>query len=158
MLTHNIKSTNQFSPPVRVPRKGSSLHLTQSPVTFCPNCSDRDGYGGGRDSRSYMDRSSGGGGGGGSYRDSFDGYGKIFLYRSKTEQQARRGAEYLPNPCFNERIIQRKQLLKCSQTLCCCQQTFFSPQLLIWSSIGICLSNSYYRCILQMINVPQKCC
>lgn len=41
------------------------------------NCifySDRDGYGGGREPRGYMDRSSGG-----SYRDSYDGYGKIQL-------------------------------------------------------------------------------
>lgn len=34
--------------------------------------SDRDGYGGGREPRGYMDRPSGG-----SYRDSYDGYGKI---------------------------------------------------------------------------------
>lgn len=38
---------------------------------YC-HCSDRDGYGGGREPRNYMDRPSGG-----SYRDSYDGYGKI---------------------------------------------------------------------------------
>uniref|UniRef100_A0A3B5MB62 RNA binding motif protein X-linked n=1 Tax=Xiphophorus couchianus TaxID=32473 RepID=A0A3B5MB62_9TELE len=36
--------------------------------------SDRDGYGGGREPRGYMDRPSGG-----SYRDSYDGYGKIHM-------------------------------------------------------------------------------
>lgn len=35
-------------------------------------CSDRDSYGGGREPRNYMERPSGG-----SYRDSYDGYGKI---------------------------------------------------------------------------------
>lgn len=41
---------------------------------FC-FCSDRDGYGGGREPRGYMDRPSGG-----SYRDSYDGYGKMWIY------------------------------------------------------------------------------
>lgn len=34
-------------------------------------CSDRDGYGGGREPRGYMERPSTG-----SYRDPYDGYGK----------------------------------------------------------------------------------
>lgn len=37
-----------------------------------PVCSDRDSYGGGREPRGYMERASGG-----SYRDPYDGYGKI---------------------------------------------------------------------------------
>jgi hypothetical protein len=46
---------------------------------------DRDGYGGGgggREPRTYVDRPSGGAGGGsgGSYRDSYDGYGKIVVH------------------------------------------------------------------------------
>lgn len=46
--------------------------LTWSSANNGPSCfSDRDGYGGGREPRSYMDRPSGG-----SYRDSYDGYGK----------------------------------------------------------------------------------
>lgn len=36
--------------------------------------SDRDGYGGGREPRGYMDRPSG------SYRESYDGYGKTWLH------------------------------------------------------------------------------
>lgn len=35
-------------------------------------CSDRDSYGGGREHRGYMERTSGG-----SYREPYDGYGKI---------------------------------------------------------------------------------
>lgn len=35
-------------------------------------CSDRDSYGGGREPRGYMERTSGG-----SYREPYDGYGKI---------------------------------------------------------------------------------
>lgn len=35
-------------------------------------CSDRDSYGGGREPRGYMERTSGG-----SYREPYDGYGKV---------------------------------------------------------------------------------
>lgn len=43
--------------------------------------SDRDGYGGGREPRGYMDRPSGG-----SYRESYDGYGKIWLDQCSTNK------------------------------------------------------------------------
>lgn len=45
-----------------------TLKVTPPP----PVCSDRDSYGGGREPRGYMERASGG-----SYRDPYDGYGKI---------------------------------------------------------------------------------
>lgn len=43
-----------------------------SSLTLHSACSDRDSYGGGREPRGYMERTSGG-----SYREPYDGYGKI---------------------------------------------------------------------------------
>ncbi|XP_049618670.1 RNA-binding motif protein, X chromosome isoform X2 [Syngnathus scovelli] len=84
---YNSRDSRDYGPP---PRDYSYRDYPSSRDDYgsmSRGYNDRDGYGGGRDSRSYMDRSSGGSGGGGSYRDSFDGYGKIFPHRSKTNQQ-----------------------------------------------------------------------
>lgn len=62
---------------VKVDQKGWKLRLDfiwSSTYDFLLLFSDRDSYGGGREPRSYMDRPSGG-----SYRDSYDGYGKLWL-------------------------------------------------------------------------------
>ncbi|XP_061542690.1 RNA-binding motif protein, X chromosome isoform X1 [Phycodurus eques] len=73
---YNSRDSRDYGPP---PRDYSYRDYSSSRDDYgsmSRGYSDRDGYGGGRDSRSYMDRPSGGsGGGGGSYRDSFDGYG-----------------------------------------------------------------------------------
>lgn len=59
--------------------EGCSYFFTWNVSLFS---SDRDGYGGGRDPRGYMDRPSGG-----SYRDSYDGYGKMQFHRPTIDQK-----------------------------------------------------------------------
>ena len=58
-----------------------------------PTNSDRDGYGGSREPRGYIDRPSGG-----SYRDPYDGYGKIKLCFSTAQYTHSHKATFFSNP------------------------------------------------------------
>uniref|UniRef100_A0A8C7ZFZ4 RNA binding motif protein X-linked n=1 Tax=Oryzias sinensis TaxID=183150 RepID=A0A8C7ZFZ4_9TELE len=67
---YNSRDSRDYGPP---PRDYSYRDYSSSRDDYgsmSRGYSDRDGYGGGRDPRGYMDRPSGG-----SYRDSYDGYG-----------------------------------------------------------------------------------
>ncbi|XP_038554646.1 RNA-binding motif protein, X chromosome isoform X2 [Micropterus salmoides] len=69
---YNSRDSRDYGPPPRdySYREYSNSSSRDDYSSVSRGYSDRDGYGGGREPRSYMDRPSGG-----SYRDSYDGYG-----------------------------------------------------------------------------------
>ncbi|XP_033994777.1 RNA-binding motif protein, X chromosome isoform X1 [Trematomus bernacchii] len=69
---YNSRDSRDYGPPQRDDscREYSNSSSRDDYGSMSRGYSDRDGYGGGREPRNYMDRSSGG-----SYRDSYDGYG-----------------------------------------------------------------------------------
>nr|ACQ58783.1 Heterogeneous nuclear ribonucleoprotein G [Anoplopoma fimbria] len=69
---YNSRDSRDYGPPQRdySYREYSNSSTRDDYGSMSRGYSDRDGYGGGREARSYVDRSSGG-----SYRDSYDGYG-----------------------------------------------------------------------------------
>uniref|UniRef100_A0A8C3ARI1 RNA binding motif protein X-linked n=1 Tax=Cyclopterus lumpus TaxID=8103 RepID=A0A8C3ARI1_CYCLU len=71
---YNSRDSRDYGPPQRdcSYREYSNSSSRDDYGSMSRGYGDRDSYGGGREPRSYVDRSSGG-----SYRDSYDGYGKI---------------------------------------------------------------------------------
>lgn len=104
---YNSRDSRDYGPPPRdySYREYSNSSSRDDYGSMPRGYSDRDGYGGGREPRSYMDRPSGG-----SYRDSYDGYGKICLYYycSKRRQlwQKKSYKNNQPNHCNNNCSLQ----------------------------------------------------
>ncbi|KAG7518361.1 RNA-binding motif protein, X chromosome isoform X1 [Solea senegalensis] len=73
---YNSRDSRDYGPPPRdySYREYSNSNSRDDYGSMSRGYSDRDNYGGGREPRSYIDRPSGG-----SYRDSYDGYGKICM-------------------------------------------------------------------------------
>lgn len=67
---YNSRDSRDYAPPSRDYREYSSSSNRDDYGSMSRGYNERDGYGGGREPRSYMERPSGG-----SYRDSYDGYG-----------------------------------------------------------------------------------